>query len=80
MGTVLPLKRRVGRPRTRTDDEPGEYVGFRAPRALKEQLASAAKESGRSLSTEAQVRLEMSFRDEYIISQLRALLAEALSK
>lgn len=57
-------KRRVGRPRVRHDDAPGEYVGFRAPRALKEKLETAAEVAGRSLSTEAQFRLQESFRDD----------------
>jgi TraY domain len=57
-------KRRPGRPKTRLEDGPGDYVGFRAPRKLKEQLTLAAEESGRSLSTEAQVRLESSFQAE----------------
>lgn len=42
---------------------PGAYVGFRASGDLKDKLAAAAAESGRSLSAEAQFRLEQSFRD-----------------
>lgn len=59
-------KRQVGRPKTRADEAPGEYVGFRAPRPLKEQLAAAAAAAGRSLSTEAQSRLERSFSQQSI--------------
>jgi len=63
-------KRRPGRPRTRTDEPPGDYVGFRAPRALKAQLSAAASASGRSLSTEAQFRLERSFQNEELLPQI----------
>jgi hypothetical protein len=56
-------KRRPGRPRVRIADEQraSDYVGFRCPRELKGWLTDAAANSGRSLSTEAQVRLEQSF-------------------
>src|SRR5438067_1401563 len=59
--------RRVGRPRTRTEG-PGDYVGFRAPRELKERLEAAATRSGRSLSTEAQIRLEKSFEKQDLLT------------
>ena len=58
--------RRVGRPRTRSDG-PGDYVGFRAPRELKERLEAAAARNGRSLSTEAQIRLEKSFEKQELL-------------
>jgi hypothetical protein len=54
-------KRRPGRPRTRTTEQPGDYVGFRCPRQLKGWLEIAAADSGRSLSTEVQARIEQSF-------------------
>ncbi len=58
-------KRPVGRPRTRNSKGvPGDYVGFRASRDLKRRLEEAAAVSGRSLSTEAQFRLESSFSEE----------------
>jgi hypothetical protein len=62
-------KRRVGRPRTRTDEAPGDYVGFRAPRNLKDKLEAAAARAGRSLSTEVQFRLENSFRNERLLDE-----------
>jgi hypothetical protein len=43
---------------------PASYVGFRASHELKERLEKAAAASGRSLSTEAQFRLEASFRGD----------------
>ena len=57
-------KRRPGRPRSRPDEEPGQFVGFRAPRELKNRLEATAAQNGRSISTEAQFRLEQSFRNE----------------
>lgn len=58
-------KRRAGRPRKKRDDEIStEYVGFRAPKDLKAQLEEGCRISGRSLSTEAQIRLQNSFHEE----------------
>jgi hypothetical protein len=55
-------RRRGGRPRTREKRAlPASYVGFRVSNDLKERLEKAAAASGRSLSTEAQFRLENSF-------------------
>ncbi len=54
---------KTGRPRTRDQDEPRQYVGFAVPVALKGQLETAAQENGRSLSAEAVARLERSFKD-----------------
>src|SRR4051794_23704862 len=69
--------KRVGRPRIRPESEgAGDYVGFRAPRELKEKLAAAAAASGRSLSTEAQFRLERSFEREQLVADL---LGQALA-
>lgn len=48
----------------KTRDRPGEYVGFRSPPELKAKLEDAAKGAGRSLSSEAQFRLEQSFERE----------------
>jgi hypothetical protein len=42
-------------------------VGFRAPRELKQRLEAAAVRSGRSLSTEAQIRLERSFEKQDLL-------------
>lgn len=41
-----------------------DYVGFRCPSDLKVRLEAAALRAGRSLSTEAQFRIEQSLRDE----------------
>jgi TraY domain len=55
---------RIGRPPADGREARGDYVGFRSPSILKAKLEQAAKASGRSLSTEAQFRLEQSFRGE----------------
>jgi hypothetical protein len=62
-------KKRPGRPRTRTTEQPGDYVGFRCPRKLKGLLEDAAAASGRSISTEAQFRIENSFRDQRLFDE-----------
>ena len=69
-------KRQPGRPSRQPKDGPGDYVGFRASHDLKARLTAAAAKSGRSLSTEAQFRLETSFIAELQqrIEQLEAEL------
>src|SRR5205809_7891267 len=67
-------KRGVGRPRTRPDmDSPGDYVGFRTPRKLKQQLSEAAARSGRSLSAETEFRLEHSFDRQDLLGEVLEL-------
>src|SRR5262249_20893482 len=57
-------KRRPGRPRLHPEDEAlTDRIGLRAPPSLRARLDAAAEANGRSLSTEAQVRLERSFDD-----------------
>lgn len=57
--------RRRGRPPSPDKVETlGEYVGFRSPRELKAKLERAAQDAGRSISTEAQFRLEQSFETD----------------
>ena len=76
-------KRRVGRPRSRSDEGPGDYIGIRAPRELKERLEVAALAAKRSLSTEAQFRLEWSFAETAYppeIAALAELIARAMDE
>jgi TraY domain len=47
------------------------FVGFRSPLVLKLRLEEAARTNGRSLSTEAQCRLERSFHDDETLFRLR---------
>lgn len=56
--------KRKARPTDRKRERPGEYVGFRSPPALKTKLEEVARAAGRSLSSEAQFRLEKSFERE----------------
>lgn len=49
-------------------ERPGDYVGFRSPADLKQRLANAAENAGRSLSSEAQFRLERSFEREDLLN------------
>ena len=67
-----PRRPRRGRPPDDGRDAKCTYVGFRAPLALKSQLEAAALVNGRSLSYEAQIRLEQSFREETLIAELEA--------
>lgn len=61
--------RRRGRPPSPDKAEkPGEFVGFRSPRELKAKLERAAHDAGRSISTEAQFRLEQSFETDELFA------------
>src|SRR5262249_10336517 len=55
--------------RPRKKARPGEYVGFRSPAALKAQLERAAQQNFRSLSSEAQFRLESTFTGDDLLDQ-----------
>jgi hypothetical protein len=68
-----PQKRRRGRPTVAA--RPGEKatLGIRASARLKERLEEASKENGRSLSQEAELRLERSFERERGLPELMAL-------
>jgi hypothetical protein len=58
----MPLKRRrPGRPKIGEGGRTGEFVGFRCPATLKEDIEKAAAAAGRSISTECQVRIGESF-------------------
>ena len=73
-------KKRVGRPRSAEQARAGEYVGFRAPKELKDRLEHAAAAANRSLSTEAQVRLEHSFvREEHFGEALSVAYGEGVA-
>lgn len=54
-------------------DRPGEYIGFRAPVDLKAKLEGAAKTASRSLSSEAQFRLERSFAEQQLLPEVLEL-------
>ena len=66
---------KAGRPRTRPQ-MPREYVGLFAPKELKRLLIDAARGNGRSLSSEAQFRLERSFDQEGMACIAEQIFAE----
>lgn len=57
----MKAKRRVGRPTTAAKEGEKAALGIRATAALKRRLQEASVISGRSLSAEAEFRLERSF-------------------
>jgi hypothetical protein len=66
--------RRKGRPGPKpTGNAKYGFLGMRVPDALREQLQAAAHISGRSMSGEAQVRLETSFTKEAAAGHFSAL-------
>ena len=60
----------------------GERVplGLRVTADMKRQIEAAAIESGRSISAEAELRLEQSFEREWIVASLKAFLRKELKK
>lgn len=56
-----PSKRGRGRPRKPAKPGIRNMIGFRVPAELKIRLEKAAEESGRSISQEAEIRLEKTF-------------------
>jgi hypothetical protein len=66
-------KGRAGRPTTTPKEREKATLGIRASAMLKRRLDDAAKVSARSLSQEAEIRLEASFSKEDLLSQVVAL-------
>jgi len=73
-------RKRLGRPTK--PPTPGERVpvGFRITAQTKQKLEAAAIESGRSLSQEAELRLEQSFEREWIVKSLQLWLKKEIKK
>jgi len=63
-----------GRPRQR-DPKPGErvHLGLRVTLEMKRRIEAEAVRTGRSQSQEVEARLERSFRDDEILTELAAL-------
>jgi hypothetical protein len=78
MKVEKPKKR--GRPMKRP--VPGERtpLGLRVTAELKENLEQAAIQSGRSLSQEAELRLEKSFERDFILKSIKAWAAREFKK
>jgi hypothetical protein len=66
-------KGRAGRPTTVPKKGEKATLGIRASADLKRRLDNAAKASARSLSQEAEIRLEASFRSQDLLSQVLQL-------
>ena len=73
-------KRRRGRPTK--PPVPGERVplSLRVTAEIKDELEQAAIQSGRSLSQEAELRLQTSFEREFILKSLRVLIRKEMKK
>lgn len=62
-------KKRGGRPTTKPIEGQKATLGIRASADLKTSLNESAKRNGRSLSQEAELRLEQSFRNEGLLEE-----------
>jgi hypothetical protein len=69
-----PLTRQVGRPVTKATDGEKATLGIRAAPGMKSKLIEAAKRNGRSLSAEAELRLEQSFQIEAMLDEAWGLI------
>lgn len=79
--TATPNKKRIGRPMKAATPGTRVGLGLRVKADTKARLIEGAKANSRSLSQEAEMRIERSFRDDEIIERLarieRALIGTA---
>ena len=68
-------KRKPGRPRKDDAVRRRSMIGFRASLDLRNKLDAAVSLNGRSLSQETEIRVERSFRDDELMSELRVIRA-----
>jgi hypothetical protein len=66
-------RRPTGRPVTKAAEGKKATLGIRASASLKDQLFAAATRNGRSLSAEAEIRLELSFATEAVAADAQRL-------
>jgi hypothetical protein len=66
-------RRPTGRPVTKAAEGRKATLGIRASASLKDQLFAAATRNGRSLSAEAETRLELSFANEAVAANAQRL-------
>lgn len=62
--------RRIGRPTKQPAPGKRASLGLKVTADIKRRLDAAARANGRTQSQEAEVRLEQSFRDEYLLQQI----------
>lgn len=63
-------KRPRGRPVLLPNESERVSIGFRTTPMIKMALMEAAATNGRSISQEAELRLELSFRDDRVVALL----------
>lgn len=68
--------KRRGRPTKKAKSGTKVSLGLKVTASVKARLEDAAAKSGRTQSQEAEHRLERSFRDDEIMSELRAIREE----
>lgn len=73
-------KRKAGRPTTAAKEGEKATLGIRASARLKGQLMAAAAVTGRSLSAEAEIRLEQSFEEQrHLLHALAAVFGDRIA-
>jgi hypothetical protein len=80
MSVAQAQRRSTGRPVTKAVEGQKATLGIRASASLKDRLFEAATRNGRSLSAEAETRLELSFAVEAVREMLRHVIAEELTR
>jgi predicted HicB family RNase H-like nuclease len=73
-------RKRLGRPTKPPTSGERTPLGLRVAPEIKRKLEAAAMESGRSLSQEAELRLERSFEHEFLLKSLQAWLKKEIKK
>lgn len=73
-------KRRRGRPVKSAVEGERTAMSLRVSSTIKGKLEAAAREAGRSLSAEAEARLETSFERDWLLQRLQAWLRKEVRK
>ena len=65
------MRKRMGRPMKPPTEGERVALGLRVTAEMKRKIEAAALESGRSISAEAELRLEQSFEREWILKAIK---------
>jgi len=74
------MEKRKGRPIKAAVEGERTQLGLRVTAEMKRKLEAAALESGRSLSQEAELRLEQSFEREFILKSMQRWLKKEMKQ
>ena len=74
------MEKRRGRPFVAATSGERTALSLRVTAETKQKLEAVALETGRSISQEAEIRIEQSFEREWILKRFQALLKKELKR